>query len=292
MITQSTTIGEVKSIPAFSDFGRLLFPVDRSVPDSMTLAEVSTSSVYIWYSHIKAETTVEIITNLRDKAENGESVFFPIYTENEMQSDRSKRDTGLFFFKGEKGRPFAVTNAGGGFMYVGALHDSFPHALELSKMGYNAFALIYRPDSAYEDLARAIVFIHDHATELEVDANNYSLWGGSAGARMAAVLGNRTALRELTGRSDIPRASAVIMQYTGYTAVSPDDAPTYACVGTSDGIANWRTMQNRLSALDRLGIPTEFHAYKGLPHGFGLGTGTVADGWIKDAVRFWEMQMK
>ena len=36
------------------------------------------------------------------------------------------------------------------------------------------------------------------------------------------------------------------------------------------------------------GIPTEFHVYPGLSHGFGLGTGTVAEGWIDDAVRFWE----
>jgi hypothetical protein len=38
------------------------------------------------------------------------------------------------------------------------MQDSFPHALELSKMGYNAFALIYRPgaQTACEDLARAI----------------------------------------------------------------------------------------------------------------------------------------
>ena len=43
--------------------------------------------------------------------------------------------------------------AGGGFAYVGALHDSFPQALELSKMGYNASALIYRPDDPYRDLA-------------------------------------------------------------------------------------------------------------------------------------------
>ena len=31
---------------------------------------------------------------------------------------------------------------------------------------------------------------------------------------------------------------------------------------------------------------------RGLPHGFGLGTGTVAEGWIDDAVKFWEKQMK
>lgn len=31
-------------------------------------------------------------------------------------------------------------NEEGGFMYVGAMHDSLPYALEVSKSGYNAFA--------------------------------------------------------------------------------------------------------------------------------------------------------
>ena len=153
------------------------------------------------------------------------------------------------------------------------MHDSFPHALELSKLGYNAFALIYRPGDAYEDLARAIAYICDHADELGVSRTGYSLWGGSAGARMAATLGNSANLRSLTGRTDLPQASVVVMQYTGYTTVSPYDGPTYACCGTSDGIASWRTMQSRLESLSALGIPTEFHSYNGLPHGFGLGIG-------------------
>ena len=73
-------------------------------------------------------------------------------------------------------------NAGGGFAYVGAMQDSFPHALELSKRGYNAFALIYRPgaQTACEDLARALQFIFTHAEQLKVDTDGYSLWGGSA----------------------------------------------------------------------------------------------------------------
>ena len=37
-------------------------------------------------------------------------------------------------------------------------------------------------------------------------------------------------------------------------------------------------MERRLQALSALGIPTEFHHYPGLRHGFGLGTGTVAGG--------------
>ena len=289
--TENTTVGEVIHDTAFGNFGRLLFPVDRTVSDDMTLKEVSNSSTYIWYNYINPEKTVEILNTLKENALNGQQIFYPIYTESEMQNDESKRDTGIFFFKGEPNAKFAVCNAGGGFMYVGAMHDSFPHALELSKMGYNAFALIYRPDDPYNDLARAIEFIHDHAEELEIDTENYSLWGGSAGARMAATLGNSDNLKQLTGRTDIGQAGAVIMQYTGYTSASQSDAPTYVCVGKNDGIANWKTMQNRLNTLDSYGIPTEFHAYDGLPHGFGLGTGTIAEGWIYDAVTFWENQM-
>lgn len=287
--TLSSTVGDVVSDPYFENFGYLLFPVDRSVSEDMTLEEISSSSVYVWYSYIDPDKTVEIIQGLHDQAEAGEQIFFDIYSEEERTADPSKEDTGLFFFKGDPGEKFAVVNAGGGFMYVGAMHDSFPHALELSKMGYNSFVLIYRPDDPYTDLAKAISFIYDHAKELEVNPQDYSLWGGSAGARMAATLGNGDAL-PFFGREDIPQASAVIMQYTGYNTVSEKDAPTYVCVGTSDGIANWRTMQSRLQGLDALGIPTEFHSYEGLPHGFGIGTGTVAEGWINDAVSFWETQ--
>ena len=50
-------------------------------------------------------------------------------------------------------------------------------------------------------------------------------------------------------------------------------------------------MKSRFAAMSEMGIPTEFHSYEGLPHGFGLGTGTASEGWINDAVAFWEKQM-
>ena len=92
------------------------------------------------------------------------------------------------------------------------------------------------------------------------------------------------------GEKELLRSAAVIIQYTGMSEYSPLDPPTYACVGYSDGIASWRVMQRRLEALAALGTDTEFHVYPGLSHGFGLGTGTVAEGWIHDAVASWERQ--
>ncbi len=288
MFDRDTPIQTVTDDPAFGDYGRLLFPVDTSYFSGDTLGSLRLT----WYSHIDPDETVEIVNTLRNRALNGETVFYDIYTEAEKAADPDKHDTGLFFFKGTPGAKFAVCNAGGGFAYVGAMHDSFPHALELSKKGYNAFALIYRPgaQTACEDLARAIRFIFENAEMLEVDTSDYSLWGGSAGGRMAAWVGSYGTAA--FGETDLPRPAAVILQYTGHSEYSELDPSTYACVGDSDGIASWRLMQQRLELLSELGTPTEFHVYPGLGHGFGLGRGTVAEGWLNDATAFWEKQMQ
>ncbi len=286
--TTSTSIQDVTQNSVFAGYGRLLFPVEDWYMSGSTLGDLQLT----WYNNIDPEETVEIVNTLWQRANAGETVFYDIYTEEEKAEDPAKEDTGLFFFRGDPGAKFAVCNAGGGFAYVGAMQDSFPHALELSKRGYNAFALIYRPgaQTACEDLARAISFIFEHAEELEVDTDCYSLWGGSAGGRMAAWLGSYGPAA--FGGDELPRPGAVIMQYTGHSDYTENDPPTFACVGESDGIANWRTMERRIEALDALGIPTEFHHYPGLPHGFGLGTGTVAEGWLDEAVAFWEEQVE
>lgn len=286
--TRESRIEDVQNDPAFDGFGRLLFPTNTYYYSGDTLEELE----FTYYSHIDPDETVEIVNTLRDRVEAGQTVFYDIYTEQEKKADPAKRDTGLFYFKGNPCEKFAICNAGWAFAFVGAMQDSFPHALELSEKGYNAFALIYRPgaQTACEDLARAITFIFDHAQELEVDTTCYSLWGGSAGARMAAWLG--TYGPAAFGGDDLPRPGTVVMQYTGLGEYSEEDPPTYACVGDRDGIASWQIMKARLDAMRADGIPTEFHRYPGLGHGFGLDTGTSAEGWLDDAVDFWEQQMK
>ena len=287
LYTVDTRISDVIADPVFGDYGRLIFPVDTGYYSGDTLGSLRLT----WYSNIDPDKTVEITNYMKEHAGQGDTIFYDIYSEEEKAADPAKEDTGLFFFKGNSGEKFAICNAGGGFAYVGAMHDSFPHALELSKQGYNAFALIYRPgaQTACEDLARAISFIFEHAEELEVDTDCYSLWGGSAGARMAAYLGSYGP--SAFGGDELPGPGTVVMQYTGHSEYMESDPPTYVCVGENDGIASWRTMESRLEGMSALGIDTEFHKYPGLSHGFGLGTGTVAEGWIEDAIAFWEKHM-
>lgn len=288
--TEDTKVTDVINDEVFDGYGRLIFPVDMQISDNLTLKNINT--ILTWYSEINTDKTVEIVNYMKKKAGSGQQIFYDIYSDEEKKADPDKQNTGLFFFKENTGAKSAIVNAGGGFMYVAGMHDSFPHALELSKKGYNAFALIYRPGArtACEDLARAIAFLHEHTDELGIDMSDYSLWGGSAGARMAAWLGAYGT--SAFGEKQYPKPAAVIMQYTGLSEVTGDEPPTYACVGTSDGIASYRSMERYISRIKNNGTNAKIEVFDGLSHGFGLGQNTVADGWLDRAVMFWEDNMR
>ena len=53
-------------------------------------------------------------------------------------------------------------------------------------------------------------------------------------------------------------------------------------------IASYRTMERRIRGIRANGTAGEIEVFDGLSHGFGLGEGTVAEGWINRAVAFWE----
>lgn len=92
--------------------------------------------------------------------------------------------------------------------------------------------------------------------------------------------------------ADKKEMTAVIMQYTGLSEVTGAEPPTYACVGTNDGIASYRSMEYYISRIQENGTDAEIQVFDGLRHGFGLGEGTDAEGWLDNAVSFWERNMK
>lgn len=188
-LTTSSTVRDVIEHEAFSGFGQFILPAERSYDNNMRLADVA--RLLPFHNYVTGERAVETINKMIDYVSDGNRLFYDIYSDAKKRADSRKNNTGLFFFRGEPGRPFAIVCPGGGFSYVGAIHEGFPLAIALSEMGYNAFSIQYRTGGAQvacEDLAQAIDFIMRHAEELRVSTENYSLWGGSAGARMAAYL--------------------------------------------------------------------------------------------------------
>lgn len=290
-VNADTTVGEVLQCECFRNFNSFLFPGRLSGSDlKRTLSEIA--PLFPYHRHVNTGVTVKVLEFMRERAERGDRIFHDIYTDEEKKKDPSKQHTGLFFFRGIPAAPFAVICPGGSFAYVGSLHESLPHAMLLSQKGFNAFALCYRTDSleaACEDLAAAITFVFNNAFDMNIDTECYSLWGSSVGAHVAAYLSSYGA--HAFGGGKFPRPGTLIMQYTGHTNHTRQEPPTYVCVGENDTVCDWQVMKKRNDALAACGIDTEFHKYPHLGHGFGLGIGTEAEGWIESAVAFWKRHL-
>ena len=107
---------------------------------------------------------------------------------------------------------------------------------------------------------------------------------------MAAAIGSHGLTTY--GGAEGPRPSAVVMAYTAHSDYTSAEPPTFVVVGEEDGIAPPAAMESRVEALRSSGTEVEYHKYKGVGHGFGLGIGTSAEGWVFEAIRFWETTLR
>jgi hypothetical protein len=157
----------------------LIFPWDDRKPDgNMHLCEISALLPY--HSEVNPTDVVAALSRMIDDANDGKSIFYDFYTEAQKKAEPTKRNAGLFFFRGKPGAPFAIVCPGGGFAYVASLHEGFPYAAQISKSGYNVFVLKYRAGiggaAATQDLAAALSYMFRNAKTLGVTVANYSLW--------------------------------------------------------------------------------------------------------------------
>lgn len=288
-LSATSTVGDILRHPAFTGYsGRILPWDDRPYDEATRLSDIG--GLLPYHSAIDTGTVLGGLNRMIDEVAAGRQVFYDIYSEAEKRDDSSKQNTGLFFFRGTPGAPFAIVSPGGGFAYVGSIHEGFPYAVEINRQGYNVFVLKYRVGQggrvATEDLAAAVSFVFESSKALDVATDGYSLWGSSAGARMAASIGSHgvTAF----GGDSLPGPATVVMAYTAHAEYSDSEPPTFVVVGSDDGIAPPSSMENRIAELKRLGTQVEYRKFPSVGHGFGTGTGTSAEGWITEATHFWE----
>jgi acetyl esterase/lipase len=288
-LTTNNLVLDIVNHGAFKGFGNMLLVRDNNASYYNTrLTDVRTLMPY--HSHVQPEETVGSLNRLIDDVNDGKQVFYEIYTDEEKQENPTKENAGLLFYRGEPGAPFAIIAPGGGFVYVGSLHAGFPLAERISDLGLNAFVLRYRlgsEQSATEDLAAAISYVIRNADELGVDADGYSIWGGSAGGNMVGnICMNGVAAY---GGDDIPRPGTAVIKYTTQSSWSADYPPTFFTCAANDGSVN--AMDRRAENLRNAGVVVEYARYRTAGHGFGLGTGSDAEGWLDLAVEFWKEQV-
>lgn len=217
--------------------------------------------------------------------------------------------------------PFVLLCAGGAYCGVASMVEAFPIAAKLNEMGYHAFVLEYRSGARaafpapMEDLACAIWFILEHARRLRVEPKNYAVCGMSAGGHLAATLAAES-MRGFYG--NIPMPAAIFLGYPVVTMgefshelsrrtllgespcadtvealsiekqISEHSPPIYLWQCREDAVVPFENSRLLADALRRQGIRHCYRVFDGTAHGWALGTGTQAEGWLAEAVRFWQ----
>ncbi|SHJ91467.1 Acetyl esterase/lipase [Malonomonas rubra DSM 5091] len=290
-LTTAGSVGDIVEHPAFKGFSHLILPREQ---DSRFLNTPlsNVGSLMPYHGHVDPDIVVGALNRMIDEVNNGKTIFYDFYSDQQKRADPAKENTGLFFYRVAKGAPFAIVCPGGGFSYVGSLHEGFPLASEISKKNYNAFVIRYRIGSqqkATEDLAAAISWIFKNAEALGVSTAGYSLWGGSAGARMVGNIALSGV--DAYGGDELPKPATAVIAYTGQSSFSEDFPPTFMTTSANDGIASVMSVDRRVKNLRDAGVEVEYRRYSTAGHGFGLGTGTDAEGWLALAVQFWEKHL-
>jgi hypothetical protein len=134
-------VRDLISHPLLKEFAERLLPGD----DNSRYYDIPlrrAGSLMPYHGHVVPAVVVEALNRMIDNAAAGETVFNEFYTEQEQQEDPTKRNTGLFFYRGKRGAPFAIICPGGGFEYVGTLHEGLPLASRISKKELNALTTL------------------------------------------------------------------------------------------------------------------------------------------------------
>ena len=230
----------------------------------------------------------------------------------------------LYYFPAEQpNAKYAVVLSGNALFYSGEMRGGVSTAWELHQRGYAVFALRYRigkeakDNAPLEDLGRAIQFITANAETFGVRTEDYALLGYSSGGQITGVFCGK----ELGYRNyNVPKPGVLLLVYpinNFYEAkpiyhllldthgdgrryydenisgcVDTDFPPTYFWYARNDvmlmAFNYWQQGPALQQALAANGVPYQEHVYRCAQHGVGIGEGTDAEGWIKEAAAFWE----
>ena len=229
-----------------------------------------------------------------------------------------------FVIRDGRKHPFAILVPGGGYHMVCSFIEGVPLAKKLNEMGISAFIVYYRVKkkalypAPMDDLARAVKEIMDHAEIYNVQTDQYSIWGGSAGGHLAASFGTEHMGYQ---KYNLPKPGALVLSYPVITMdkklthmgshdhllgknasaeqeafasvekhISADYPATYIWCGDKDAVVPPENTKIMVEALKKANVPVAYDIFPNAGHGIGPGTGTSAEGWIEKAVRFWRGQ--
>ena len=326
-ITPQTKMEEIRSNPSIVGAGIYTYSLDqdraldRLYWDAQPLSCLS--------NHWTAQDAADGLNYLIRTYNAGQQVTFPLYTAEEIAQDTSRDGVELYYMPTENAQPnqkYVLVIGGNAIVVSAEIREGISTAWNLHEMGYPVFVLRYRigikatNNAPLEDVARAVQYITEHAEQFGVRAQDYAILSYSSGGQISGLFGTDAVGYKNYG---LPKPGAMLLGYpvntfrefeplynvlldTGVCQqryykmtlsdyITPDYPPTYHWCGKNDltlmSMCWWAQGPVLEKALARNGVAHIYHVYDNAPHAVGAGKGTDAEGWLNEAVAFWEEQV-
>lgn len=315
MIQDKNTSNEIMNLAEFAPFAGKIFPKiqgDYTNVGEMRLEELKT----MW----PIDGIAEGLEYMRELREKGERIFYSL----DGSSDESERY--FFHFPVAHKAPFVIIVPGGGYHIVCSFIEGYPVEKQINKLGYHAFVVNYgvgehaAAPGPMEDLVAAIRYIFEHQEELNIDASHYMVAGFSAGGHLAATYGTE---KWGCSKYQLPQPDVMTLAYPVVTMgkythedsrnalaginctdmdtfiqdyslenlITDTYPPCYIWQCSHDNTVPVQNSQMLVAALKKQGVPYRYKTYDSDAHGWGAAQGTIAQGWLKEAIAFWRKNM-
>lgn len=314
LITLNMKLNEIMHIPEFEGYGKFIFPWPEEEIVNVRLRNIDAAC--------PASVIQEGLEYLRKLRKEDKCEFIRLYDREDIKKDPSKKDCLLMTFLLEKEAPVVVLCPGGGYQCVCSFVEGFPVAKRLNELGYHVVIVNYRCKEAavvpnpMDDLGSAVRYIMNHAIEWKINSQ-YALMGFSAGGHLAASFGVKMFGYERYGLpkpvcmilgypvitmgkfahegskntlagSNCTKMEKFVQMYSVEENITHDYPASYIWQCSKDDTVPIENTEKMAEKLSQYGVVYKYRTYNSKVHGLGLGKGTIAEGWLDEAVRFWK----
>ena len=325
-ITPEMTMSELRSNPSILGSGIYTYSQEQENPCKRRKWENATLEEFV--NKYTAEDCANGLNRIIENYNAGVQITYKLYTPEEIAEMPARDKVELYYFPGSNpGGKYALI-VGGNALYTSAeLREGVATAERFNELGYTAFVLRYRigedaaDNAPMDDLGRAVQYITQHAAQFGVQPEQYALVGYSSGGQITGLFAS---LSDQIGypHYGVPKPGTVMLAYAVNTFfelkqpwklvidplaqdyryfelkvsdyITPDYPPVYHWYGKNDVTLMKMGTPEQGATLERALLKNHVNhkcvVYQNAPHKIGPGRGTDADGWLNDAVAFWEAQ--
>ena len=322
-VTAQTTLAQLRANPAIQGTGYYTYCREMT---PLMVERWKNKPLQEYFGDSDREPGIAALNLIIDNYNAGVKVTYQVYTEEEIAQDDSLGCVQLFYYPAETpNAKTAIVVPGNMLTVTSEMGEGGSTAYELHQKGYAVFVLRYRTfldledNQPLQDLARAVQLVTSLGSELNIRTRDYAIVGYSSGGQLAGVFANK---EYGYGRYGVQKPAVLLLGYTVvnfsevkivYQAfmdtgnygwhyycssiadlVTEDYPPVFFWYGKDDKVLPWMINQAQgpalQAALEAHKVPYVVKVFESAPHCIGVGDTTDAEGWLTEAVAFWEQQ--